>query len=77
MRDGCQELTAGGEIVLETGRLTIRTAAEGDADMFFDLWTDPSVMGNVGFPAGLPITRNEISGRLRQQCGSYMTACSQ
>ena len=70
MQDGCGDPTVSRENVLETGRLTIRTAAEDDADMFFSLWTDPSVMGNVGFPSGLRITREGIIEQLRQQCGS-------
>lgn len=46
--------------VFETPRLTVCTAALDDVELFLRLWTDPQVMTNVGFPKGLPITRDEI-----------------
>ncbi len=52
--------------VFETERLIIRLAAEADADFYHTLWTHPQVMKNVGFPQGLPITREEIRERLVQ-----------
>jgi epoxyqueuosine reductase QueG/RimJ/RimL family protein N-acetyltransferase len=58
--------------VFEIERLTARTASPEDADLYFDLWTDPRVMSNVGFPKGLPITREEIRARLARQSGSEL-----
>jgi RimJ/RimL family protein N-acetyltransferase len=56
--------------VFETERLVIRTAGEQDTDLFYELWTDPRVMSNVGFPDGLRITRQEIESRLQQPSDS-------
>jgi RimJ/RimL family protein N-acetyltransferase len=53
-------------IVFETERLRIRVAGIQNVDLFYNLWTDPRVMTNVGFPQGLPITREEIEERLRR-----------
>jgi RimJ/RimL family protein N-acetyltransferase len=58
---------ARGQLVLETDRLRIRVAAINDAGHFYALWTNPRVMGNVGFPNGLPITREKITAQLAQQ----------
>jgi RimJ/RimL family protein N-acetyltransferase len=55
--------------VFETQRLRVRVAAEEDTAFFSELWKDPRVMSNVGFPKGLPITREEIAALLRQQRG--------
>lgn len=55
--------------VFETGRLLVRPATTDDTDLFYDLWTDPRVMANVGFPRGLPITRDEIRARIAKQRG--------
>ncbi len=52
--------------VFKTERLLIRAATEQDAGMLYELWTDPRVMANVGFPHGLRITREEIEERLRK-----------
>lgn len=35
--------------------------------MFFDLWTNPRVMTNVGFPQGLRTTREEIQRQIEAQ----------
>ncbi len=55
--------------VFETERLIIRLATEADAEFYHTLWTHPQVMKNVGFPQGLPITREEIRERLAQASG--------
>jgi RimJ/RimL family protein N-acetyltransferase len=47
----------------------VRLATPADADFYLALWTDPQVMRYVGFPQGLPITREEIVARLRAQGG--------
>lgn len=54
-------------VVFQTDRLTIRRAAVADAEMFYALWTNPDVMKHVGFPNGLPTTRQEIEERLQNQ----------
>jgi RimJ/RimL family protein N-acetyltransferase len=54
-------------IVFETPRLVVRLANEADAELYLSLWTSPRVMSNVGFPNGLPITREEIVAQLRAQ----------
>lgn len=53
--------------VLETHRLIVRTAAVEDVDLFVNLWTDPRVMKNVGFPDGLRVDRNQLIERLSKQ----------
>ncbi len=47
-------------VVFETAGLAVRRATAQDADMYYRLWTDPRVMTNVGFPNGLPTSRQEI-----------------
>lgn len=56
-------------LVFETKRLQVFVAAAEDTDHFYELWTDPHVMGNVGFPQGLPITREQIFEQLQGQAG--------
>jgi len=51
-------------IVFKTRRLVIRSATAADAQMLFDLWTDPRVMTNVGYPLGLQITLEEIEEKI-------------
>lgn len=51
-------------MIIETERLAVRTAGIADVELFLNLWTDPRVMKNVGFPNGLRITREEIETRL-------------
>jgi RimJ/RimL family protein N-acetyltransferase len=53
-------------VVFETERLTIRLGEEGDAGLFYRVWTDPRVMTNVGFPFGLQVTEEEIERNLRK-----------
>ena len=53
-----------------TERLLIRTAEVRDVDLIYELWTDPRVMANVGFPHGLRITREEIKETLRKPSDS-------
>lgn len=57
----------GRNIVVQTERLIIRLATVEHTDMYLALWTNPEVMTNVGFPFGLPITRNEIEAQLGEQ----------
>jgi len=54
-------------IVIKTKRLMIRTAEVRDAEILFQLWTDPLVMTNVGYPRGLDISREEIESSIRGQ----------
>ena len=53
--------------VFETERLIVRPAVIADAALFHDLWTDPRVMANVGFPTGLRVTVDEIRARISRQ----------
>lgn len=59
-------------VVLETERLAVRLGTAEDAGLYFALWTNPRVMGHVGFPQGLPVTRDEIAQRLSRQGGSAL-----
>jgi RimJ/RimL family protein N-acetyltransferase len=52
--------------VFDTERLVIRVATEQDIDILYELWTDPRVMSNVGFPHGLRITREEIKRQVQE-----------
>ena len=59
-------------MIFQTSRLLIRKAVPESADikLFYDLWTDPRVMVNVGFPSGLQITPEEIAATIRSQTDS-------
>jgi RimJ/RimL family protein N-acetyltransferase len=54
-------------ILFETERLLVRLADEGDLNLFDELWHCTSVMWNVGFPNGLPMTRDAIGALLKKQ----------
>jgi RimJ/RimL family protein N-acetyltransferase len=54
------------KIIFVTRRLIIRLAVPQDAELYFRLWTDPRVMTNVGFPRGLPISRQQIQEQIEQ-----------
>jgi RimJ/RimL family protein N-acetyltransferase len=56
--------------VFDTERLVVRVATDQDADLLYELWTDPQVMSNVGFPYGLRVTQEEIENRLRESSDS-------
>ena len=58
------------DIVFTTERLVVRTATVQDVDLIYELWTDPRVMANAGFPHGLRITREEIEETLRKPSDS-------
>ncbi len=47
--------------------MVVKTATEEDTDVFYALWTDPRVMTNVGFPQGLPVTRDQLKDTLSRQ----------
>jgi len=53
-------------MVFETTRLIIRipTTKDEDVDFYFQLWNDPQVMENVGFPKGLMKRREDIIAQL-------------
>lgn len=57
---------------LQTDRLRIRRAEVCDTDIaaLLELWTNPVVMRNVGFPAGLRIDAQKISDQLRRESES-------
>jgi len=54
-------------MIFETKRLIVRTAVIADADLFLRLWTNPVIMANVGFPKGLPTTREKIESDIASQ----------
>ena len=54
-------------VVFETARLVVRKATLADVDMYFALWTNPQVMGYVGFPQGLRVTRTQVENMIREQ----------
>ncbi|MFO7950027.1 MAG: GNAT family N-acetyltransferase [Candidatus Fermentibacteraceae bacterium] len=47
-------------MVFGTRRLTVRRADVSDAGLYLELWNDPAVMANVGFPEGLGTTEGEV-----------------
>lgn len=55
--------------ILKTRRLIIRRAEPSPRDIAFllELWTNPTVMSNVGFPAGLQTSAEEIEQQLLSQ----------
>ena len=53
-------MTDGGKVVLRTRRLMVLWAAASDATLYIELWNDPAVMANVGFPQGLGISEGEV-----------------
>lgn len=55
------------DTIFETDRLRIRPVKMGDADLLFTLWKHPRVMTNVGFPNGLPITREDVCKQIERQ----------
>lgn len=54
-------------MIFETKRLQVRMATLADAPFYHQLWTNPEVMKNVGFPQGLPITQAEIEAQIRRE----------
>lgn len=57
-------------LVFETKRLFVRTATPDDADLFYKLWTNPSVMAMVGYPRGMDISKTDVLERLSEQDGT-------
>lgn len=53
--------------VFTTDRLSVELATVEHVDLYFDLWTDPRVMSNVGFPKGIPISKDKIREQLERQ----------
>jgi [ribosomal protein S5]-alanine N-acetyltransferase len=51
-------------VVFETERLVVRLATVEDMEIFYRLWTNPQIMSNIGFPYGLPITREDIRRKI-------------
>jgi RimJ/RimL family protein N-acetyltransferase len=59
---------------IQTPRLTIRRAKPIDSDiaLLLELWTNPEVMKNVGFPSGLRTDADRIEAQLtKQPAGEY------
>jgi len=59
-------------VILRTERLLIRAATTADAELYHALWTSPSVMGLVGFPRGLPVSRSGVLKRLSEPHNSEL-----
>lgn len=59
-------MSSEGQVVFQTSRLYVRAATAAHVDLYYALWTDPRVMTNVGFPQGLPITREEIADTIER-----------
>jgi len=59
-------------MVFETARLIIRipTTKDEDVNLYFQLWNDPRVMENVGFPKGLMKRRGDIIAQLAHAVNS-------
>ena len=53
-------------MIIETKRLKIRMATLDDVPFYYQLWTNPDVMKNVGFPQGLQITQEEIEAQIQR-----------
>jgi RimJ/RimL family protein N-acetyltransferase len=53
-------------IIFTTQRLYVRIANTADADFLFQLWKNPVVMTNVGFPQGLRTSREEIVAQIKK-----------
>jgi len=56
--------------IFTTPRLVIRRARSEDAGFLYHLWKNPRVMSNVGYPDGLPITREQIETQIARQGAS-------
>jgi RimJ/RimL family protein N-acetyltransferase len=52
--------------LIETERLVIRASAVEDAWLYVELWNDPRVMTNVGFPEGLGVTEDAVEAKIRK-----------
>ncbi len=59
-------------MVFETERLIIQipTTKDEDVDLYFQLWNEPRVMKNVGFPKGLMKRREDIIAQLARSFNS-------
>ena len=56
--------------IFSTERLLVCAATPQDSNLLYELWTDPRVMSYVGFPQGLPITREEIRRQVQEPLAS-------
>ena len=53
--------------IFETDCLRIRPIKMTHADLLYKLWKHPPVMTNLGFPDGLPITREDVEKQIEVQ----------
>jgi RimJ/RimL family protein N-acetyltransferase len=60
-------MAAGAAKVLETERLVVRRATADDVELYCELWNEPRVMGNVGFPHGLRVTKAQVTDLIQEQ----------
>jgi len=56
-------------VVFDTARLAVRPATAEDAGPIHELWTDPRVTTNVGFPQGIPTSVGEIQAQIARDAG--------
>ena len=56
--------------IFSTPRLSIRRARSEDAGFLYHLWKNPHVMTNVGYPDGLPVTREQIEAQIARHGAS-------
>lgn len=63
--------------IFSTDRLVIRPASpkNEDVDFLYELWTNPLVMKNVGFPRGLKISRSQVIEKLESEISSAPFDC--
>lgn len=56
-------------MIFQTQNLIVRKSTDctDDIDMYFELWNDPQVMTNVGYPKGLKIGRDKIQAIIQRQ----------
>lgn len=57
-------------IVFETDRLRIEKGNLSYAELLHRLWSHPQVMSNVGFPAGLGLSLDEVHDLLARDAGN-------
>ncbi len=56
-------------MIFTTSRLSVRLAesTQHDIDFFYRLWTTPEVTRYVGFPKGIPVTKEDIQQQIEHE----------
>jgi RimJ/RimL family protein N-acetyltransferase len=60
---------------LTTARLMVRRATAHDVDLYLQLWAHPAVMQYVGFPQGMPVSRDQILAKIPQDSTGSLFDC--